>query len=282
MALPTFVGIGTPKSGTTWVADLLRSHPDVLMAERKEVHYFDTHFERGPEWYGQFFRAERGPASRAGLPLAVGEFTSHYLYSVADPGRVRTVSSIRGLILIVRDPVERTVSHWRFRAQVDAYRGSFAEFLADYPQAVDMGRYATHLRRWLAHFELSEILVLVAEEATADVEGTRRRLAELVGVEAGRFPAGAGEARANETFVPRHGRLYAAATRQAQRLRRHDLDWVLRAGRAIGGKKVLSARAAGGGALTAPEGERRRLRDLFAPEVDDLERLTGLDLASWR
>ncbi len=39
-SIPTFIGIGSSRSGTTWLARQLQKHPDVNMP-RKQVHYFD-------------------------------------------------------------------------------------------------------------------------------------------------------------------------------------------------------------------------------------------------
>jgi hypothetical protein len=36
-----FVGIGAQKSGTTWLAKTLASHPDIFVTPVKEIHYFD-------------------------------------------------------------------------------------------------------------------------------------------------------------------------------------------------------------------------------------------------
>jgi hypothetical protein len=40
--LPTFLGIGAPKCGTTWLAECLREHPQVFVPEVKEVVYFSS------------------------------------------------------------------------------------------------------------------------------------------------------------------------------------------------------------------------------------------------
>ena len=38
MALPTYLGIGVPRAGTTWLHEVLGSHPDVYVpARRKEL-----------------------------------------------------------------------------------------------------------------------------------------------------------------------------------------------------------------------------------------------------
>jgi Sulfotransferase family len=39
---PTFLGIGAPRAGTTWLHANLRKHPEIWLTPVKEVHYFDT------------------------------------------------------------------------------------------------------------------------------------------------------------------------------------------------------------------------------------------------
>ena len=55
--LPTILGIGAPKSGASWLHDVLVSHPDGWMAQRREVRFFDRHrhYDRGLGWYRRFF-----------------------------------------------------------------------------------------------------------------------------------------------------------------------------------------------------------------------------------
>jgi hypothetical protein len=43
-----FLGIGLPRSGTTWLWNVLRHHPDVWMPPRKELHYFDRSLKYAP------------------------------------------------------------------------------------------------------------------------------------------------------------------------------------------------------------------------------------------
>lgn len=39
--LPSFLGVGAPRTGTTWLSTNLRKHPEIWMTPVKEVHYFD-------------------------------------------------------------------------------------------------------------------------------------------------------------------------------------------------------------------------------------------------
>lgn len=39
---PDFIGVGAPRAGTTWLYEVLRSHPKIWMPPIKELHYFDS------------------------------------------------------------------------------------------------------------------------------------------------------------------------------------------------------------------------------------------------
>lgn len=39
--LPDFLGIGAQRTGTTWLWENLRRHPEIWLPERKEIHYFE-------------------------------------------------------------------------------------------------------------------------------------------------------------------------------------------------------------------------------------------------
>jgi len=44
--LPTFLGIGAPRAGTTWLHANLKKHPEIWLTPVKEIHYFDS-LQRG-------------------------------------------------------------------------------------------------------------------------------------------------------------------------------------------------------------------------------------------
>ncbi len=71
---PEFLFASPGKTGTTWLADVLRRHPDVHLPREKELHYFDTGWrEHGVDRYLDHFAGVsstcRGDATpNAGLP----------------------------------------------------------------------------------------------------------------------------------------------------------------------------------------------------------------------
>ncbi len=274
--LPTFLGIGAPRAGTTWISDLLGSHPDVAMSkDRKEVHFFDLHFDRGLTWYQRFF------PSLDVAPAAVGEYSPHYMYDSAVPHRVSSVNTIDRFIVSVRHPVERAISHYRFRQLADGYRGSFDDFLVAYPDATGWGYYARHLAPWFDHFDHDRFLVLVFEHAVSDVESTKRALAGHLSIDVAKFPDSSGAEPRNDSYVPSHPRLQRAARRGARRLRSIDADWAIRLARRTGAAEMVKRRTPGSVAEAVTDRTRARLGELYQADIERLEALTGLSLDLW-
>ena len=99
-ARPTFLGIGAAKAGTTSLAELLRSHPEISFPHHaKELHYFDERFGRVPrDWYFQQFSQN----------TAVGEFTPSYLFLPECRDRIfDTLGADLRFIVALRNPVDR-------------------------------------------------------------------------------------------------------------------------------------------------------------------------------
>lgn len=206
--LPSFACIGAPKCGSSWLHALLESHPDVYIpGELKELHYFDDKFERGDDWYANFFQGMTNEK-------IAGDITPHYLYT--DPTRISEFASIKKLIIIYRDPVDRIVSHYKFRIRLDNYSGTLEQFLEDYPQAIEWSRYGKHFENYLKHFRRDQFLILRFEEATADILGTQELLSNFLGLDQNLFPVDAGKKVVNAAFNPKNRKLYRFAIRAAK------------------------------------------------------------------
>ena len=103
--LPSFMLIGTPRSGTTVLYDSLTSNdPNVVPAVTKEINYFnsDGWVEKPARWYFSQFKRKRQPNQITGD----GSCTSVLCPQVAARVRERAPSITR-LLMCVRDEVRR-------------------------------------------------------------------------------------------------------------------------------------------------------------------------------
>ena len=197
---PRFLIIGAQKSATTALFGHVVAHPLVLRPLGKEVHYFDFMYHRGAGWY-----LSRFPRRRPGGWIT-GEASPSYMLHPRAPGRAAAFDPDLKLIAIVRDPVERALSHHAmairrgrdslgFEAAVEAE----PERLADFEAALDSvpgnlrcsarrhsylrrGLYAEQLEAWLTHFPREHLLVLRTEDLWADGDRTLRRVFAFLGL----------------------------------------------------------------------------------------------------
>lgn len=125
---PDFLIIGAARAGTTTLKEHLRSHPDILCMRRGEPHYFSSSHGRSWGWYRRLFptRLERVRARRrTGGPALSGEGSPYDLAHPLAPRRVRDALPDARLIVLLRDPAARALSHWNMRRQRGTETRSF-------------------------------------------------------------------------------------------------------------------------------------------------------------
>lgn len=143
---------GTSKAGTTSVFNYLAKHPEICATEVKETRFFldadyplrsEMRYERnGALAYHSFFSASAG-GSESDWRL---EATPDYLYSPGAARRIlETLPNIR-LIFLLREPVSRLISFYRFgQAMGEVPRSMcFDEFLQGQKGNAGGGRANTH------------------------------------------------------------------------------------------------------------------------------------------
>lgn len=181
MTGPDFIIFGAQKSGTTSLHRYLTAHPGILTASEKQLDFFShAAFHRGHEWYLSQF-PERAPG------VLSGEASPYYMFHPHAPRRVFEFDPEVKLIAILRNPVDRTYSHYHhqvrnhreplpFEAAISAeeerLRGEAERMVSDETFYSDVhrrhsylarSRYAEQLEAWLSLFPKENILVLASE-----------------------------------------------------------------------------------------------------------------------
>lgn len=281
MSLPNFIGIGAPKSGSTWLHQLLKDHPQIYMPEkRKEINYFnfDDNYSKGIEWYQSFF-----PDSDAAKQYqAIGEFTPRYLgASHKCAKRIADIKTIQKLLLILRNPIDRAYSHYCHSVRSGHYNKSFENFMIDKPDAITNGFYAKNLLPFLDFYDSQQLCCLIFEESVIDLEKTRREIAIFLNVEFSKFPQTSGNTKVNKSYIPKYKWLNYLAAEVNRYLVKKDLDWVINMADNMGLRKLLAL----GGKTTIPSlsnETKLRLYDTFSRDIEDLEKLLKINLDIWR
>lgn len=265
MTLPRFLGIGAMKAGTTTLHAHLAAHPGVVVpTSRKEVMFFDRYWDRGLDWYTAHF-----PDHDDRVP---GEVTPGYLMHPEAPARVAaTLPGVR-LIVVLRHPVDRAISQYRFFIKERAYPHDLARFLEEHPNAIARGRYAEQLERWLARVRREQLLVLYFDDLVGDTAATMARVYRHIGVDDTFVPPALGTRR-NESAVPRFHALYTLGRRGIAWAYAHDLGWAVQLAKRTGLRRVfLRGRSRSDFAPIDP----RTRADLHTAFADDIARLADL------
>lgn len=198
--LPDFLVIGAQKAGTTALYAYLREHPSITGPSWKEVSYFDRHYARGEAWYrGNFPNLAR---ARGKL---VGEASPSYLFHPLGAERVRALLPEARLVALVRNPVDRALSHHNhevalgreelsfedaLEAEEERLRGEEEKLISDpgyfsrewWSHAYQArGRYADQLDRWLELFPREQLLIVPSEDLGAEPAQTYARVVEFLG-----------------------------------------------------------------------------------------------------
>lgn len=186
---PNFLIIGGMRCGSTTLANILNAHGSVYVPEDKELHYFDL---RNPAIttdvdYRRYFQG-------VGTFRYVGEATPDYLSTTGCARRIFDQLPEVKLIIILRDPVRRAWSHYRFSVacgfEIEPFDEALrleAERLAHpihehdiYFSYQQRGRYIEHIDTYLGWFRPEQIHIVILEELVAEPEKTVAKLFEFL------------------------------------------------------------------------------------------------------
>lgn len=178
---PDFLIVGAQKAGTTSLYNCLKQHPAILPARKKEIHYFSQFYRKGLPWYLEHF------PSREENQLS-GEASPFYLFHPQSARRIaETYPAIR-IIIMLRDPVERAISHYHQQYRRGHEKLSMQEAFEQEPRRINKGwekllrdeqtsastlqqcsylkrgEYLPQLQRYEAHFPKQQIHLLESRE----------------------------------------------------------------------------------------------------------------------
>lgn len=284
MALPTFFVIGAPKAGTTSLHNYLAAHPQIQMSAVKEPRFFagpEDGIPYPPDHVGSLaaYEALFDPTAEVRGESSTDYATHPRRQGV--PERIKELVPEARFIYLVRDPIERTVSHFKMTTALLGERRPLAEALGDLTDLrspyLSPSLYATQLERYLGSFSPERILVIDQADLQVERRATLSRIFAFLSVEDTAALAGVAEEHLSS------GEWRAYPSGYAGFIARHvapRAQWIPRGLR-------QSARRSVERVLWRPldtsldDDLRGRLEDLYAPEVARLCQLTGMEFPTW-
>jgi hypothetical protein len=201
-----FIIIGAQKSGTTSLFEYLTSHPNIFMPGAKELEFFSDpkRYAKGYDWYYKAFFA-KAPAESI-----LGEASTHYMMYPDAPSNILTTLPDIKLLAILRNPLERALSHYRMTVMRGRENGTFREAISsrlNNPSAplpsdpyqlenfsyVEFGEYGRILESYIGRFDRSRIKVIFMDDLERNPVSLMQDIYAFLGVSRTHTPPNAGK-----------------------------------------------------------------------------------------
>jgi hypothetical protein len=206
---PNLFLIGAMKSGTTYLNKLLSAHPSIFMCTPEEPSYFvdpsqlakiwpymwDQGFWRSEEQYLRLFELSEDAE-------ILGEASTNYSkfpLVTEVPERIYRFDNKARFIYLLRDPVERTLSHYWHMVRYHAENRRIAVAIKDDFQFTAVSYYAMQLKSYFRYFSPDHVKVTTYEQLISAPLQTMHALYEWLGVDRANIDASVLEQPENVT-----------------------------------------------------------------------------------
>jgi TolA-binding protein len=177
---PNFIIIGTAKGGTTSLYQYIVDHPQIIPGIEKEIHFFSLNFALGLDWYRSHF-----PKLPSNSHYLTGEASPTYLDHYDAPKRLFEVNPQVRLLVLLRNPVNKTISRYYHNKNLGIESRSLNEAINTELEIINSltdpleliksnkfgrtpyvlyGLYIYLLKNWLSVFSREQMLIIKSED----------------------------------------------------------------------------------------------------------------------
>ena len=283
-ALPTFFIIGAPKAGTTSLHHYLEQHPEIQMSTFKEPSFFApppdhrnaklgiTRLTKYEQLFDPTWRV-RGESS---TNYAEYPFRQHV------PERIKALVPEARFLYLVRDPIDRTLSHYYHLVSSGGERRSLEVLSSDLSDprtpCICASLYALQLELYLKHFSQERMLVVDQKQLMNDRRSALRTIFSFLAVddsfESSRFDSEFLKGNEHRAYPPSVARFVG------RRIHPHA-QWVPPPARRFLRRSAERLLFPPLETSMLADDLRLRLAEFYAGDVERLRVLTGMSFATW-
>ncbi len=185
MPFVDFMIIGAMKSGTTTLGQILSMHPEICFSREKEPHYFSksSNWEKNIEEYKTLYNPTKnqicGEASTT--YTCYPEFNKDIWQVLYD------FNPKLKLIYIMRDPIERIISHYMHNYLRGYTSESFEKIVFKQSTYINRTRYYLQIKPYIQLFGQEQVLLLTFEEFIANKKIILNKIANFLEIDATKF-----------------------------------------------------------------------------------------------
>ena len=293
--IPNLFVIGAAKCATSSVHSYLAEHPDIFMSYLKEPSYFanpedmrlrQRHFvgPGGAQFclYRNDLESYLGLFAEAGDAKIIGESSTAYTQLPRRQGvakRIHDFNPRARLIYFMRDPVERTISHYWWQVQNESETRDLFTAITEDSFYRDLSHYAMQLEPYFELFDREQILCLTVEELTSQPEQILRSIFNWLEVEASFVPA---NLKRRENVTPKvviqpRSNLFSSFRNMRfwDAMRAYTPEPLRALGRSLAERRIDTK-------AVAVKEVVEFLRPIQRPQVDRLSQLLNRDFPEWK
>lgn len=168
---PTFLFVGPDRVGSTSLFNMFCSHPDIFVPKLKDTFFFNRFAYKGFQKYLRYFQYAKQNQR------AIGELSHDYISDDLARARIAKFLPNVTILILVRNPTDRSVSHWKFRKRSGAANRDYREDLFHCEALLNYGKYGEFIKKWQSSFPKEQICELAFRTLTAE----QRRIQEIIG-----------------------------------------------------------------------------------------------------
>ena len=195
---PSFFVVGTPKGGTTSIFNYLEEHPEVFLPKLKEPHFFSS-----PEILDTYYNVKiiteethyRNLFKDASTQNAIGDLSTSYLYNRKSAERIKSFNSDSKIIIVLRNPVERAISHYLMDYNLGYIDIPFIDVINNreknsifYREYIELGYYESQISNYYEIYDKSKVLIILSEDLFSNTIEIVSDIYKFIGVDENYIP----------------------------------------------------------------------------------------------